>query len=208
MKPTKQCAAAAKAANFTLGQIQRAFHYRKKEYLVPLYKTFVRPRLEHAVAAWNPWLESDIKTLEKIQERLIKMLSDVKGTTYEERLKDAGLTTLKERRARGDAIQTFKVLKGFSNVELTNWFQLISDDARPTRATSTIEDGNAVKKESVLVVERARLETRKNFFAIRAAKEWNKLPELVKNRTSINAFKAAYDKWINSQPMTVDDDSD
>ena len=160
------------------------------------------------MAAWNPWLESDIKTLEKIQERLIKMLSDVKGASYEERLKDAGLTTLKERRARGDAIQTFKVLKGFSNVELNNWFQLIPDDARPTRATSTIEDGNAVKKESVLVVERARLETRKNFFAIRAAKEWNKLPELVKNRTSINAFKAAYDKWINSQPMTVDDDSD
>ena len=28
MKPTKQCAAAAKEANFTLGQIQRAFHYR------------------------------------------------------------------------------------------------------------------------------------------------------------------------------------
>ena len=99
------------------------------------------------------------------------MLSDVKGATYEERLKDAGLTTLKERRARGDAIQTFKVLKGFSNVELANWFQLIPDVARPTRATSTIEDGNAVKKESVLVVERARLETRKNFFAIRAAKE-------------------------------------
>ena len=81
LKPTKQCTAAAKAANFTLGQIQRAFHYRKKEYLVPLYKTFVRPKLEHAVAAWSPWLESDIKSLEKIQERLIRMLSDVKGIT-------------------------------------------------------------------------------------------------------------------------------
>ena len=128
MKPTKQCAAAAKAANFALGQLQRAFHYRKKSNLVPLYKTFVRPRLEHAVAAWSPWQESDIKCLEKIQERLIRMLSDVKGETYEEKLKDAGLTTLKERRSRGDAIQTFKVLKGFNKVSKENWFQEVPDD--------------------------------------------------------------------------------
>ena len=66
MKPSKQCTAAAKAANFALGQIQRAFHYRKKTNLIPLYKTFVRPRLEHAVSAWSPWLESVIKCLEKI----------------------------------------------------------------------------------------------------------------------------------------------
>ena len=56
MKPTKQCAA-VKAANFALGQIQQAFHYREKSNLVPLYKTFVRPRLEHAVATWSPCLK-------------------------------------------------------------------------------------------------------------------------------------------------------
>ena len=33
MKPANQCAAAAKSANFALGQILRAFHYRKKAYL-------------------------------------------------------------------------------------------------------------------------------------------------------------------------------
>ena len=208
MKPTKQCAAAAKEANFTLGQIQSAFHYRKKAYLVPLFKTFMRPRLEHAVAAWNPWLEADIKTMEKIQERLIKMLSDVRGDTYEEKLNDAGLTTLKERRVRGDVIQTFKVPKGFSNVDQTKWFQTIPDNARPTREISTVEGEKVVKTESVLVIERARLETRKKFFAIRAAKEWNKLPELVKNRTSVNAFKASYNKWRSSKPLTADDDSD
>ena len=149
LKPAKQCAAAAKAANFALGQLQRSFHYRKKAHLVPLYKTFVRPRLEHAVAAWSPWLESDIKSLEKIQERLIKMVSDVRGNTYEEKLKDAGLTTLKERRERGDAIQTFKVLKGFSKVEREKWFQTVPDDARPTRTTATVNEKGEVKKKGI-----------------------------------------------------------
>ena len=61
LKPTKQCAVAAKSANFALGQIQRAFHYRKKSNLIPLYKTFVRPKLEFAVSAWCPWQEGDAK---------------------------------------------------------------------------------------------------------------------------------------------------
>ena len=74
-----------------------------------IYKTFVRPKLEFAVAAWNPWLEMDKKALEKVQERLIRLLSDAKGKTYEEKLEDVGLTTLTERRERGDAIEAFKL---------------------------------------------------------------------------------------------------
>ena len=81
------------------------------------------------------------------------------------------------------------------------------DNARPTRMTTKIEGNKAVKKESVLVIERARLETRRNFFSIRAAKKWNELPEAVKNCTSVNSFKNMYDKWRNSQPLIVDDDS-
>ena len=37
MKPAKQCSVAAKNANFALGQMLCAFHYRKKSQLVPLY---------------------------------------------------------------------------------------------------------------------------------------------------------------------------
>ena len=55
-----------------------------------------------------------------------------------------------------------------------------------------------IKKNAVLVVDRARLEIRRNFFTIRAAKTWNELPEIVKNCTSINGFKTAYDNWKNS----------
>ena len=116
MKPSKQCAVAAKTANFALGQMQRAFHYRTKNNLVPIYKTFIRPKLEFAVAAWNPWMEMDKNVLERVQQRMIRLLSDVRGKTYEEKLKDVGLLPLTERRERGDAIEAFKTLNGFNNV--------------------------------------------------------------------------------------------
>ena len=56
-----------------------------------------------------------------------------------------------------------------------------------------------MKKEMVLEVEKARLEIRRNFFSIRAAKAWNKLPEAIKQQTSVNAFKNKYDAWKITQ---------
>ena len=182
MKPGKQCAAAAKAANFALGQMQRAFHYRTKATLVPIYKTFVRPKLEFAVAAWNPWLEMDKKALEKVQERLIRLLSDAKGKTYEEKLEDVGLTTLTERRERGDAIEAFKTLNGFNQVDKNNWFDIETEERRPTRRNVVITQDGEIRKKNVLKVETARLDVRKNFFTIRAANVWNKIPVEVREK--------------------------
>ena len=118
LSPSLQCTKAAKAANVALGMLLRSFHYRSKSTLVPLYKTFVRSRMEHAVAAWSPWLKRDEDELEKVQKRLVRALSDVRGDNYEEKLRQAGLTTLKRRRERGDLIETYKVLSGVYDVQV------------------------------------------------------------------------------------------
>ena len=206
MKPGKQCTAAAKSANFALGQLQRAFHFRKKEHLVPLYKTFVRPKLEYASLAWSPWYEKDKKQLEQVQARLVRMTSDVRGTTYEDKLKDAGLTTLEKRRERGDAIEAFKTIKGFNRVKKENWFKFEADDARPTRSNTTVTDEGEKRRKNVMKGESARLEIRRNFFNCRVVKNWNEIPEWVKEKESVNAFKNAYDKWALNQPGQREDD--
>ena len=193
MKPSKQCAAAAKSANFALGQMLRAFHYRTKRYLVPLYKTFIRPKLEFAAAAWSPWTEGNIALLEKVQRRLVRSLSDARGNTYEEKLRDAGLTTRKERRERGDAIETFKTLKGLNNVVKEDWFDIVTESARATRANTEVTENGERRRENVLKIESARLEIRRNWYNVRAAREWNGIPESVRTVQSTNAFKTAYD---------------
>ena len=194
MKPSRQCAVAAKSANFALSQIQRSFHFRRKRDLVPLYKTFVRPKLEFGVAAWNPWTEADKKEIEKVQQRLIRMLSDATGDSYEEKLKDAGLTTLRDRRERGDGIEVFKTLRNINNVEESRWFRRLRDEARPLRSNTAVENGDEKRRE-VLEIENAKLEVRRNFFVVRAAKTWNELPDRIKNQRTLNGFKNAYDAW-------------
>ena len=55
---------------------------------------------------------------------------------------------------------------------------------------------------NVIHLENVRLETRKNFFNIRVAKEWNRIPDSVKQQQSVNAFKNAYDKWTKEVKNT------
>ena len=47
---------------------------------------------------------------------------------YEEKLKEIGLTTLKERRERGDMIQTFKIVNGIDDVGYKERFTLLSEE--------------------------------------------------------------------------------
>ena len=200
LKPSEQCEAAAKKANSALGMVLRAFHYRKQSILVHLYKCFVRPKMEFAVAAWSPWFEKDIEVMEKVQKRAIRAMTDVHGDSYEERLKKTGLTTLKERRVRGDLIETFKVLKGFDNVIRDEWFDLRSgEETRPTRANTRIEDGIQKKKTDVIYKPKTKSEVRLNFFTVRIVRTWNELPDEVKEAKSVTAFKILYDRHVKER---------
>ena len=42
MRPSKQCKMAAQSVNWALGQLSRAFHYRKASSLVPLYNRVLK----------------------------------------------------------------------------------------------------------------------------------------------------------------------
>ena len=194
MKPSLQCEKAANSANATLGMIARSFHYRTRKVLIPLYKTFVRPKLEYAATVWNPWLQKDIDTLERVQKRLIRMLSDAPGSTYEERMNAAGLVSLSERRLRGDMIETFKTYI-YNQVIKEDWFKLQEETSRPTRSNSVMGEGGEVRRKEVLAMERTNLEVRRHFFTVRVEKVWNVIPEEVKEQKSINAFKNRYDMW-------------
>ena len=130
----------------------------------------------------------------------MKMVTNLGAGTYEEKLKKAGLTSLKERRKRGDLIEAYKTLNGINRVKKEKWFTIQeADQHRETRANSTVEEGQTTKKENVLVQERSNLEVRRNFYTVRVVSQWNLLPEKVKNQESLNAFKNSLDKWTEEE---------
>ena len=185
LKPSAQCAKAAKKANQVLGQMARSFHYRDKFTWIRLYKIYVRCHMEFAMQAWSPWTQADRDLLESVQQRAVRMVSGLTGKTYLDRLKEVGLTTLEARRNRGDMIEVWKILHGEENVEADTWFTMaLGQNDRVTRQSS--DPLNLVKP-------RARLDMRQNFFSVRCVDPWNSLPTDVKSAKSLNSFKNKYD---------------
>ncbi|MPC49003.1 hypothetical protein E2C01_042790 [Portunus trituberculatus] len=56
--------------------------------------------------------KKDMRNLERIQKIAIKMVLEVKDLTYEELLKEMKLSTLQNRRERGDLITMYKIVNG------------------------------------------------------------------------------------------------
>ena len=73
--------------------------------------------------SWSPYYEKDKKLLEAVQQRAIRMTSGLTGT-YEQKLAQVGLTTLGDRRVRGDLIQTYKVLHQVDDIPVSTFFEV------------------------------------------------------------------------------------
>ena len=78
--------------------------------------------MEYAIQAWSPYFKKYIDHLEKIQRRATKLEHGYRKLTYEERLRRLGLTTLQQRRLRGDLIETYKIVTGKEWIEMKNYF--------------------------------------------------------------------------------------
>ena len=187
LKPSAQCAKAAGKANQVLGQLSRAVTYRDKNTFLKLYSVYVRPHLEYAVQSWCPYTLEDKAALEKIQKRAISMVSNFTARTYEEKLREAGMITLEQRRQRGDMIQVYKIMTKKENVDPGIWFESLADHRGEGIRTRYSDGLYNVRQQA------SNNDVRRHFFSQRVCHSWNALPDHVKASTSVNMFKNQYD---------------
>jgi hypothetical protein len=177
LKPSKQCSKAAATARMVLVQVTRAFHYRDKFTFVKLYKTYIRPHLEFCTPAWLPWSQTDIKTLEKVQEKFVNMVSGLTGTTYDQKLAELHLDRLETRRQQFDMAMVHKIMHEHGDLDPDQWFKKFTGD-RLTRAASG-----------------GRLDIRTGFFSNCVVNSWNEIPHDIKKVPDPKRFKSFYSLW-------------
>ena len=183
LKFSKQCAKSVKKANKVLGYIARNFEHKSKNIVIPLYKALVRPHLEYAVQFWCPFLRKDIDKIERVQRRATKLIPEIRGKSYEQRLKVLRLHSLETRRLRGKLIEVFKILNKLENIDYKKLFRY--DYNNITRS-------NGHK----LCYKRFRTNVAKNLFTYDIIEKWNNLPHEVVNSDDINSFKNKLDKFL------------
>ena len=189
LKSAKQCAEAVKKANRTLGTIKRCFKHKTVDIIKQLYLSHVRPHLEFAIQAWSPQYEKDKKLMEGVQRRATKLAKSERSKDYGQRLEAFGLTTLEERRRRGDLIEVHKII---SDEKYCNG-QLFE------RSHNTHTRGHSLK----LKKPKSRVNARSHYFANRVVDNWNGLTEEVVTAADTNSFKRCYDRLQKTRGAVV-----
>ena len=123
----------------------------------------------------------------------MRMVSGLKGTSYEDKLTELNLLSLEVRRLLYDMVQTFKIIRGFDDVNFSTWFTLVGDN--PTRITRQLSHPlNIVRPH-------CRNEIRRAFFSVRVVDPWNALPSEVKDARSVLAFKRSVRELIKTNSV-------
>jgi hypothetical protein len=183
LKFSAQSNKAASNGNKKLGMLKNTFRCRGAGMWKKLYTSYVRPLLEFAIPVWNPYHKADIEILERVQHRATKIAHSMKSMSYEERCKHLNLTSLSDRRTRGDLIQKFKIENNFDEVEWPN---------NPVCGVPRGGHRGHFKREIVKSCDQ-----RHNFFNNRIASNWNKLPNEIIAATTVNGFKNKLDDHLS-----------
>ena len=180
-------------ANKMICWIVRNLVLREKNVMLSVYKMLIRPHLEYCVQLWNPVPEhgswSLILELEGVQRRFTRLIDEIGTLPYSERLDSLNLTTLAERRIRGDLIEVFKALNGYSS--LKSIFKV-------SRSGLNLISGEV--KNSCTGKVRSLC---KNFITERVVMAWNMLPFKVKSSNSVNDFKINLEDFKKSNIQNI-----
>ena len=141
------------------------------------------------VSTQVPHRKKYIDTLERMQRRATKMILELRDLSYEEWLKECGLTTLETSRLREDLVEVFKVLNEYENIDRNIFFSFKKDNR--TR-------GHHV----TLVKVQCRLDIRKYSLSQRTIIEWNKWSTDCVTASSVNMFQNKVDTYLRKTDYT------
>ena len=180
----RQAAGAVAKASQVLALIRRSFQAINCDTLPLLFKTLVRPHLEYGSCIWGPFFKTDQKAVERVQRRATRLIPELRGKPYSERLRLLDLPSLYYRRRRGDMIKTYQVLHSEVDVQPEHFFTP-SLDHRTRGHQWKLNKGQT------------QTMARRHCFSARVINDWNALPSEVVLAPSLNSFKSRLDAhWV------------
>jgi len=166
-------------ASRTLNFIRRNVYHCSPEAKNLAYTSLIRPLLEYATAAWDPYTAGDTAKLEMVQRRAARFAKkDYRRTTsVTQLLSNLGWDQLADRRSAARLCMLFKATHGLAAIP-TDTFK------RPSRVSR-------YSTENTFINLPCRIDAYKFSFFPRTISDWNALPEAVRLKPSVDSFRSA-----------------
>ena len=170
-------------AHQRLGFVKRTLKKAPFKLRKTAYESLVRAQLEYAAIIWDPVLQGERESLEKVQKKAARWARDQYSTTASVTAlqRDLGWPTLSDRRRNQRLVLMYKILHNLIAVppDLVG-IQRATRPARHPRNQDNLQRPRASFKSSPLW----------NCTVYRTIPEWNDLPATIAEADSLSAFKS------------------
>ena len=120
----KHIARVIHVANTRAYLILKCFKTRNPIILVRAFTTYIRPIIEYCSPVWSPHQTMLIKSIENIQKRFTKKISNNSCLSYSSRLQLLGLDSLELRRLKHDLVICFKIMHNLVCIDKNLFFEI------------------------------------------------------------------------------------
>ena len=188
----KHTQATAAKASRTLGFLRRNLRDCSREVKDTAYKTMVRPTMEYASTAWDPYKVDDINCLDKVQRRAARFVC----SEYTDRT--PGCVTSMINKLGWEQLQARRRI-----MRLTMLFKLIQDLVDIPEASDIVKTSDRRTRGSQrLYVPFTNVMVYKQSFFPRTIQDWNRLPTNITDSKNTETFKAALHASAAAQSLS------
>jgi hypothetical protein len=166
-----------------LNVLKRIGRYLNKLGRLTIYYSFILSNFNYCPVTWHFCSEKNTKKMEKIQERALRFIYNDYVLNYEELLEKSKMPSLKVRRLRSIAIETFKIIHKESPIYLHDLVNI-------KKHNYSFRYENTADVPSVKTT-RYGLKSFRYF----STKLWNELPNHIRLEQNLNQFSKLLNTW-------------
>ena len=165
-----------------LSFLRRNFHHCSTSIKEKLYLTLVRPHLDYAVAAWDPYTAKQVSSIERVQRQAARFVTSTYQTeaSVTHLLNSLKWNSLQDRREAHRLSCFHKLLHGQLDIHVDAQTYIKPKPDRSRRGHS-----------SQFEIPLTRLDVYKNSFFPRTTRAWNNLESTLVSLTDSAKFKVA-----------------
>ena len=175
---SKHVASTTKKSNGTLAFLRRNLKTCPKKIKENAYTSLVRPVLEYGAAIWDPYLGKDISSIEMVQRRAARFVTNDYAYTssVSDMIAELGWHSLADRRSDIRLITLFRTIHKLMEVPTSDIL---------TPADPRTRSNHKLKYKTI----KASTSAYKNSFFVKTIPLWNQLPSEIAECCTIEAFK-------------------